>query len=88
MFHNIENFLKLPPTTLYNLLLGSIEFTNGAKLIELSSLSIPLKLSIISFILSFSGLSVIAQVSSITSSAKPNMAKYTFYKGEITCTVI
>lgn len=81
IFHNIENFLKLTPTTLYNLLLGSIEFTNGAKLIELSSLSMPLKLSIISFILSFSGFSVIAQVSSITSSAKPNMVKYTLYKG-------
>lgn len=80
IFSNVENFLRLKPTTLYNLLLGSIEFTNGAKLIEISTLSIPLKLSIISFILSFSGISVIAQVSSITSSAKPNMSKYTFYK--------
>lgn len=80
IFSNIENFLNLKPTTLYNLLLGSIEFTNGSKLIELSDLSLPIKLSIISFILSFSGLSVIAQVSSITSSAKPNMAKYTLYK--------
>lgn len=76
----VENILNLKATTLYNLLLGSIEFTNGAKLIEQSNLNIILKLSLISFILSFSGLSVIAQVSSITSSARPNLSKYTFYK--------
>ncbi|GAB6170017.1 sporulation integral membrane protein YlbJ [Clostridium carnis] len=80
VFNDLENFIKIPKGTLYNLFLGSIEFTNGCKLISLSSLSINLKLSMISFICSFSSLSVIAQVSSVVSNCNPSMGKYIFWK--------
>lgn len=79
-FETLENLIKLPTGTLYNLFLGSIEFTNGCKLISTSNLSMSLKLSMMSFILSFSSLSVIAQVSSIVSKSNPNIKKYIFYK--------
>ncbi|WP_411170504.1 sporulation integral membrane protein YlbJ [Clostridium sp. MB05] len=79
-FENLENLIKLPNGILYNLFLGSIEFTNGCKLISTSNISMSLKLSMMSFILSFSSLSVIAQVSSIVSKNNPNMKKYIFYK--------
>lgn len=79
-FNLIETLFKLPNSILYNLFLGSIEFTNGAKLISSINLSINLKLSIISFILCFSSLSVIAQVSSIVSKDNPNLKNYIFLK--------
>ncbi|MBU5454033.1 sporulation integral membrane protein YlbJ [Caproiciproducens sp. MSJ-32] len=79
-FSRIENLFNLPSQFLYNLFLGTMEFTNGAKLIADSEISIILKLSMISAILSFSGLSVIGQVSSLTSHCKPNIKKYVFYK--------
>lgn len=75
-FNFIEKLIKLPNGILYNLFLGSIEFTNGCKLISSINLGISLKLSIISFILCFSSLSVIAQVSSIVSNDNPNFKKY------------
>jgi sporulation integral membrane protein YlbJ len=76
----LENLVNLPKGLLYNLILGSVEFTNGCKLISISDLSIHLKLSLISFILSFSSLSVIGQVTSIISKSNPNMKKYVLYK--------
>ena len=76
----LESLVNLPKGVLYNFILGSIEFTNGCKLISVSNLSIHLKLSLISFILSFSSLSVIGQVTSIISKSNPNMKKYIFYK--------
>ncbi|MDV4151205.1 sporulation integral membrane protein YlbJ [Clostridium sp. AL.422] len=79
-FTFLENSFKLPTGILYNLFLGSIEFTNGSKLISDLNLSISLKLSIISFILCFSSLSVIAQVSSIVSKDTPNFKKYILLK--------
>ena len=79
-FTFLENLFKLPTGVIYNLFLGSIEFTNGSKLISDLNLSISLKLSIISFILCFSSLSVIAQVSSIVSKDTPNFKKYIFLK--------
>ncbi|MBQ6820158.1 MAG: sporulation integral membrane protein YlbJ [Clostridium sp.] len=79
-FTFIENLVCLPDNILYNLLLGSIEFTNGCKLISDSNLSITLKLSIISFILCFSSISVIAQVSSIISNKTCNFKKYILLK--------
>jgi sporulation integral membrane protein YlbJ len=79
-FKYLEDLINLPVGTLYNLFLGSIEFTNGCKLISNSNISMSLKLSMMSFILSFSSLSVIAQVSSIVSKSSPNMKKYIFFK--------
>ena len=76
----LEKVFNLPNGLIYNLLLGSIEFTNGSKLISDIQLPISLKLSIISFILCFSSLSVIAQVSSIISKDNPNIKKYILLK--------
>ena len=76
----LENLFNISNNLFYNIFLGSIEFTNGCKLISLIDMSINLKLSIISFILCFSGLSVFAQVSSIISKDKPNYKKYMYFK--------
>ena len=75
-FSFLENLINLPNGIIYNLLLGSVEFTNGAKLISEINLAISLKLSIISFILCFSSLSVIAQVTSIVGKDNPNLKRY------------
>lgn len=80
VFKNLEEFLKIPSSSLYGTLLGSIEFTNGCKLISSSTLPLTLKLSIISFICSFSGLSVIAQISSFIGDLNISLFKYSFLK--------
>ena len=80
VFQNIENFFKLPSSILYGSFLGSIEFTNGCKLISSSSLPLILKLSIISFICSFSGLSVVGQISSFIGNLDVSLCKYTLLK--------
>ena len=54
--------------------------TNGCSIISTLSLPLSLKLSIISFLCSFSGLAVIAQVSSFVSETKINYSKYIFFK--------
>jgi sporulation integral membrane protein YlbJ len=80
LFEHLESFFSLPIGTLYFLFLGSIEMTNGCSIISTLSLSLPLKLSIISFLCSFSGLAVIAQVSSFASETEINYSKYIFFK--------
>ena len=80
LFEQLENFFSLPVGTLYCLFLGSIEMTNGCSIISTLSLSLPLKLSMISFLCSFSGLAVIAQVSSFVSDTKIHYSKYIFLK--------
>lgn len=80
VFKNLEEFLNIPSSSLYGTLLGSIEFTNGCKLISSSTLPLILKLSIISFICSFSGLSVIAQISSFIGDLNISLFKYSFLK--------
>lgn len=80
VFYNIEEFLNLPKYSIYGLFLGSVEFTNGCKLITTLPLTLPIKLAIISFICSFSGLSVIAQISSFVYKYNISIAKYSFIK--------
>jgi len=80
LFEQLENFFSLPVGTLYCLFLGSIEMTNGCSIISALSLSLPIKLSMISFLCSFSGLAVIAQVSSFVSDTKIHYSKYIFLK--------
>ena len=79
-FNNLENFFNVPPNSIYSLFLGSIEFTNGCKLISNSTLPIHIKLSMISFICSFSGISIIAQVSSFVSKDNISIGQYAFWK--------
>ena len=80
VFFNIEQSLNIPKNALYGTFLGSIEITNGCNIIASSNLSIHLKLAIISFFASFSGLSAIAQTSSFMSKNNVNMIKYTSLK--------
>lgn len=79
-FNTVENNLNLEPEILYSLFLGSIEMTNGCSIISKISITIILKTSLISFICSFSGLAVIAQVSSFVSDTKIKYSKYIFLK--------
>ncbi|VYT75325.1 sporulation integral membrane protein YlbJ [Clostridium tertium] len=79
-FLNLSNYSYIASEILYTLLLGSIEFTNGAKIIASTNIVISLKLSLISFILCFSSLSIIAQVASFISKDNPNFKKYIFLK--------
>lgn len=79
-FINLSQYFNSTSEIIYNLLLGSIEFTNGAKLIASINIAINLKLSLISFILCFSSLSIIAQVASFVSKDNPNFKKYIFFK--------
>lgn len=80
IFYNLESFFNLPKDSIYSCFLGSIEITNGCSLISATSLSIPLKLSIISFLCSFSGISIIAQVSSFIGKYKVSVLKYSLLK--------
>lgn len=79
-FEKLEIIFNLPIGTLYSLFLGSIEMTNGCSIVSTLSLPLAFKLSIISFLCSFSGLAVIAQVSSFVSETKVNYNKYIFFK--------
>lgn len=80
IFNQLENILHLNPETLYGLFLGSIEITNGCNILSKLQLSLPIKLGIISFLCSFSGLAIIAQVSSFVSDTNVNYNKYIFLK--------
>ena len=80
IFNNIEKVLSLSPNSLYGIFLGSIEYTNGCKILTSISSSIIFKLSAISFICSFSGLSIIGQISSFTGKFNVSLKKYSFIK--------
>ncbi|MCQ2968695.1 MAG: sporulation integral membrane protein YlbJ [Clostridium sp.] len=80
IFSTIENKLSLSANSLYGIFLGSIEYTNGCKILTSTSSSISFKLSSISFICSFSGLSIIGQISSFTGKFNISLKKYTFIK--------
>lgn len=76
----IEHLLNVPDSSVYSAFLGIIEITNGCSLISQTSLPLNYKLSIVSFLCSFSGLSIIAQVSSILSSEDVSIIRYSFIK--------
>lgn len=77
---DVELLLSIPQGSLYAIILGSVEITNGCNLSATSTLSLPLKLSIISFLCSFSGISIIAQVTSFTSKHNISVTKYSIIK--------
>lgn len=79
-FYSIENLFKIKQNTIYAIFLGSIEITNGCNIISSLTISLPIKLALISFLCSFSGFAIIAQVSSFTSSVETNYLKYIFLK--------
>lgn len=80
IFNNVEKLLSLSPNSLYGIFLGSIEYTNGCKILTSISSSIIFKLSAINFICSFSGLSIIGQISSFTGKFNISLKKYSFMK--------
>lgn len=63
-----------------SIILGTIEITNGTKLISMQKYSYPFKLALISFFSSFSGLCIILQCSSFFSRHNISIIKYSFYK--------
>ena len=77
---NISNLFNISSEMIKGLLLGMIEITNGSNIIANSSMSINFKVSLISFLCSFSGLSVLAQISSFSSKYKVPMTKFFMYK--------
>ncbi|EYE89294.1 hypothetical protein Q428_03190 [Fervidicella metallireducens AeB] len=70
---NISNYIC-------TLLQSSIEISNGCKIISNLGSSLSTKMILISFIISFSGFSIIGQVTSILSKTKININKYIFFK--------
>ncbi|KMT21470.1 hypothetical protein [Clostridium cylindrosporum] len=62
------------------LLESLIEVSNGCKIISISSTPFNTKLILLSFLIAFSGLAVVGQVSGILSKFKLNMKKYIFFK--------
>lgn len=86
LFNNSLKFICtlipiLDLNTCKGIVLGSIEITNGCYLISLSNISPIIKYSIISFLCSFSGLSIICQVYSFTYKVKNiSIIKYSINK--------
>lgn len=79
----LSNYLSLP-LNISNMLTytieSSLEISNGSKIISTLGVSMESKLIILSFIIAFSGLSIIGQVSSIVRNTKINMKKYILAK--------
>lgn len=80
LISSIERFFCLPTNCLYGLLLGSIEITKGCNILATSNLNLVLKISITSFLCSFSGICIVAQASSFISKDKISISKYTVIK--------
>ncbi|MGL4655105.1 MAG: sporulation integral membrane protein YlbJ [Sarcina sp.] len=76
----ISSILGISKDFLESLLLGSIELTNGCKIVIESSLALEMKLCIISFLSSFGGLSIIAQTYAFFSKHNISFKKYFFLK--------
>jgi hypothetical protein len=51
---------------IFSLLIGSLEITNGCSIISASMLPLEIKLIIINFLISFSGMSIIFQTIAVT----------------------
>lgn len=78
--NKLASVFNISQGLLSGLLLGTIEMTNGCNLIALSQGSLPIKAATISFLLSFSGISIITQVYSFTYKYRVSMKKYIYRK--------
>jgi sporulation integral membrane protein YlbJ len=80
IFHIILNKVSLitglPGDFIEGLLLGMLEMTNGCYLISLRNLNLYVKLPVLSFLIAFSGLSIISQVYSYTYKYALSIKKY------------
>jgi len=80
LVYQISNILHISKDIVEGSILGIIEMTNGCSLISSSSASIFTKIAIVSFLFTFSGLSIICQVYSFTYKLDVSMKKYTLRK--------
>ena len=78
--NKISFLINIPKDAIEGLLLGLIEMTNGCSLISSAPVNMYYKLGIISFLVSFSGASIITQVYSFTYKFELSMKKYVFRK--------
>jgi sporulation integral membrane protein YlbJ len=72
----LSDKLDIQLNVIQGTLLGVIEMTNGCNEISATQVNITVKLGILSFLLAFSGISVISQVYSFTSKDKFPLKKY------------
>ncbi|MEF9952914.1 MAG: hypothetical protein RR838_09995 [Clostridium sp.] len=93
----INSLGVLPPSLSSNIVLlleSIVEVSNGSNIISLSTATYDSKLILLSFLIAFSGLAVVGQVSSILSKHSFNMRKYILFKishgifSSITCYII
>ena len=77
---SLENLLNIPSNLLSSILLGSVEITKGCEIVSKFQFSIHLKLAIISFLCSFSGLSIIFQCFSFIGKYNISIIKYSSKK--------
>lgn len=73
----LSNILNINTDIIYGFFMGSIEMTNGCNIISKCNTSLITKLCIISFIVSFSGFSIISQVSPFIKVSGFSLIKYT-----------
>ena len=71
-FKNTEN--------IYGTIIGMLDLTNGCNIISASTMSLPIKVCIISFLCSFGSLSVVAQVNAFLYKYNINLKKYIILK--------
>ncbi len=76
----ISALTTIPFEVIQGLILGMIEITNGCSIITKSSIDLNTKLLLLSFLITFSGLSITSQVYSLVYKFKVSMKKYLFYK--------
>ncbi|MGL5067086.1 MAG: sporulation integral membrane protein YlbJ [Sarcina sp.] len=76
----LSSLLGISRSLLESVVLGSVELTNGCKIVSESTLSIEVKLCVISFLTSFGGLSIIAQTFSFFAKHKISFKKYFLLK--------
>lgn len=80
LINYLSNILGISSVFIESLFLGSIELTNGSNIISNSTLNLSTKLSLISFLCSFGGLSIIAQTYSFFYKCNVSFKRYFFYK--------
>ncbi|WP_251860331.1 sporulation integral membrane protein YlbJ [Clostridium sp. Marseille-Q2269] len=94
LLNNLCLFFNIDKNLIEGFLLGLVEMTNGCYLISTSSIDISKKLILISFLLAFSGFSIISQVYSFTYKQGINIKRYVkikFIQGiiaSLSCTIL
>nr|DAD54373.1 TPA_exp: hypothetical protein CAETHG_RS16480_1 [Clostridium autoethanogenum DSM 10061] len=80
LISSISRITHISGNIMEGIFLGMIEMTNGCSLISSSTASLNLKIILVSFLFTFSGLSIISQVYSFTYKFKISLKKYSLRK--------